>query len=96
MDRVTVQPRDDVTEPLPAVHLIPTEWRLLRQFVRHPDQVLTHTELLTAVWGPGHEAHDEYLRVYLNSLRRKLEPDPARPRHLITEPGLGHRFEPGP
>jgi len=74
------------------VHLTPTEFDLLKAFVAHPDQVLTDRMLLQAVWGPeyGDEAH--YLHVYVARLRKKIEPDPQRPRCLITEPGVGYRF----
>ena len=74
------------------VHLTPTEFDLLKAFVAHPDKVLTDRMLLQAVWGPeyGDEAH--YLHVYIARLRKKIEPDPQRPRCLITEPGVGYRL----
>jgi len=74
------------------VHLTPTEFDLLKAFVAHPDRVLTDRMLLQAVWGPeyGDEAH--YLHVYIARLRKKIEPDPQRPRCLITEPGVGYRL----
>ena len=77
------------------VHLTPTEWHLLEELVRQPGRVVPQLELLQAVWGPayGHESR-HYLRVYLTQLRRKLEPVPASPRHLITIPGTGYRFDP--
>jgi two-component system, OmpR family, KDP operon response regulator KdpE len=77
------------------VHLTPTEWELLRAFAAHADQTLTHRQLFSAVW--GHVAGDaqQYLRVYVGQLRRKLESDPLRPRILKTEPGVGYRFETG-
>jgi two-component system, OmpR family, KDP operon response regulator KdpE len=76
------------------IRLTPTEWHLLERLVAHPDRLLTARELLTGLRvGPADE-HGSYLRVYLSQLRRKLEPDPARPRHLLTEPGLGYRFQP--
>jgi two-component system KDP operon response regulator KdpE len=74
------------------VHLTPTEWRLLGELARHRGRVVTQADLLKAVWGPGYGRESNYLRVYGNQLRRKLEADPSRPRHLITEPGMGYRF----
>jgi two-component system, OmpR family, KDP operon response regulator KdpE len=76
-------------EPL---HLTPIEFRLLAYLVAHPDRVLTHRQLLRAVWGPSHSEDSHYLRVYMGHLRRKLEGDPARPVHLLTETGVGYRF----
>ncbi|MEW1860291.1 response regulator [Streptomyces sp. NBC_00669] len=76
------------------VRLTPTEWHLLEVLVRNPGRLVTQTQLLQEVWGPSYRSETNYLRVYLAQLRRKLEPDPARPRHLITEPGMGYRFEP--
>jgi two-component system KDP operon response regulator KdpE len=74
------------------VRLTPIEYRLLVALVRHPDRVLTHRQLLKEVWGPGSVEQTHYLRVYMAQLRQKLEADPARPRHLATEPGVGYRF----
>lgn len=74
------------------VHLTPTEWRLLAELARHRGQVVTQANLLRAVWGPGYGRESNYLRVYGNQLRRKLEADPARPRHILTEPGIGYRL----
>jgi two-component system KDP operon response regulator KdpE len=62
--------------------------------VRDPDRLITQQQLLQQVWGPAYRTETNYLRVHLANLRRKLEPDPARPRYLITEPGLGYRFQP--
>ncbi|WP_067796584.1 response regulator [Actinomadura formosensis] len=76
------------------VHLTPTEWRLLEILLRNPGKLIAQRRLLTEVWSPNHVGETNYLRVYLSSLRRKLEDDPARPRHLLTEPGMGYRFEP--
>ena len=76
------------------VKLTPTEWHLLEILVRHPGQLVTGSRLLTEVWGPGREKDTNYLRVYMAQLRSKLEHDPSRPVHLITEPGLGYRFDP--
>ncbi len=72
--------------------LTPTEWRLLEVLARRPGHLVSHRELLREVWGPGYGRESNYLRVYANQLRRKLEPDPARPRHLVTEPGQGYRL----
>jgi two-component system KDP operon response regulator KdpE len=74
------------------VRLTPTEWQLLEQLVRHAGRLLTARQLLAEVWGPKYQSETHYLRVFMAQLRRKLEPDPARPRHLLTEPGLGYRF----
>ena len=77
-----------------VVRLTPTEWSLLELLVRHAGKLVPGRQLLTEVWGPVYEHETHYLRVYLAQLRRKLEPDPAHPRYLITEPGVGYRFEP--
>jgi len=76
------------------VRLTPTEWHLLEVLLRHPGKLLSQRELLSEVWGPGYETAQGNLRLYMAQLRRKLEPDPARPRHLLNEPGMGYRFEP--
>jgi two-component system KDP operon response regulator KdpE len=76
------------------LRLTPTEWHLLEVLVRHPGRLLTQRQLLAEVWGPGYETAQGNLRVYMAQLRRKLEPDPARPRYLLTEPGMGYRFAP--
>ncbi len=76
------------------VRLTPTEWHVLEVLVRHAGKLVPHRQLLQEVWGPRYESETNYLRVYLAQLRAKLEPDPARPRHLITEPGMGYRFQP--
>jgi two-component system KDP operon response regulator KdpE len=85
--------RIDGTAP-GAVHLTPTEWRLLTLLLRNPERLIPSRELLAEVWDTGHVTHTNYLRVFMAGLRRKLEPDPSNPRHLITEPGLGYRFQP--
>ncbi len=77
-----------------TVRLTPTEWSLLELLVRNPGKLVPQKQLLIEVWGPAYEHETHYLRVYLAQLRRKLEPDPAHPRYLITEPGVGYRFEP--
>ncbi|MBO0868359.1 MAG: response regulator [Micromonosporaceae bacterium] len=78
------------------VRLTPTEWHLLEVLVRDPGRLVTGRQLLQQVWGPAYETETNYLRVHLANLRRKLEPDPGRPRYLITEPGIGYRFVPEP
>jgi two-component system KDP operon response regulator KdpE len=81
-------------EVTPRVRLTPTEWRILSVLVQHPGRLVTGRHILQRVWGPGYEDRTNYLRVYFSGLRRKLEPDPAHPRHLLTEPGMGYRYEP--
>lgn len=88
-----VTKRSDDGEPA-TVRLTPTEWKLLEILVRHPGKLVSQRQLLTAVWGPSYTRESSYLRVYLAQLRRKLEPDPGRPRHFLTEPGMGYRFLP--
>jgi two-component system KDP operon response regulator KdpE len=75
------------------IHLTPTEWELLRAFLRHAGKTLTHRQLFGAVWAASSGDPQQYLRVYVANLRRKLEPDAVRPRLIITEPGVGYRFE---
>ncbi len=75
------------------VHLTPTEYKLLTMLVRHAGKVITHLHLLKEVWGPNSVEHTHYLRVYMTQLRHKLERDPARPRYLLTEPGVGYRLQ---
>lgn len=74
------------------VHLTPTEWSVLNVLVQHDGHLVTQRELLRTVWGPEHYTDTHYLRVYIGQLRRKLEPEPGNPRHLITEPNQGYRF----
>ena len=76
------------------VHLTPIEWRIVEHLVRHPGRLISQRQLLQEVWGPAYADETHYLRVYLTHVRRKLEPDPSRPRYFITEPGMGYRFEP--
>jgi two-component system KDP operon response regulator KdpE len=76
------------------VHLTPTEWRLLDRLLRNPGKLITQRELLTEVWGPTYIGETHYLRQYVAQLRHKLEENPAHPRHLITELGMGYRFQP--
>jgi two-component system KDP operon response regulator KdpE len=78
------------------VRLTPTEYHLLEVLVRNAGRLVPQQQLLREVWGPGYERETHYLRVYVAQLRRKLEPDPAHPRHLITEPGLGYRLDVAP
>jgi len=74
------------------VHLTPIEYRLLTVLIRNAGKVLTHRQLLKEVWGPSHVEHNHYLRIYMANLRHKLEADPARPRFLLTETGVGYRL----
>ena len=76
------------------VHLTPTEWGMLEMLVRNRGKLVGREELLKEVWGPRYGTETHYLRVYLAQLRRKLEDDPSHPRHLLTEAGMGYRFEP--
>jgi two-component system, OmpR family, KDP operon response regulator KdpE len=76
------------------IRLTPTEWHLLEVLLRHPGKLLSQRQLLQEVWGPGYADASGNLRLYMAQLRRKLEPDPARPRWLLTEPGMGYRFQP--
>jgi two-component system KDP operon response regulator KdpE len=92
--------RDDVDDgsaaPPEDIRLTPTEWHLLEVLLRNPGKLLTRNQLLTEVWGPGYADATGNLRLYMAQLRRKLEPDSARPRWLITEPGMGYRYQPSP
>lgn len=81
-----------ITRAGELVHLTPVEYRLLATLAAHEGQVLTHRQLLREVWGPNSVEHGHYLRIYMGHLRRKLEADPARPAHLLTETGVGYRF----
>ena len=82
--------------PADDIRLTPTEWHLLEVLLRNPGKLLSRNQLLTEVWGPGYADATGNLRLYMAQLRRKLEPDPARPRWLITEPGMGYRYQPSP
>ncbi|HAP91460.1 MAG TPA: DNA-binding response regulator [Arthrobacter bacterium] len=77
-----------------SVRLTPREWAILELLVRNPGRLITQQQMLAKIWGPGYDGETHYLRVYMGQLRRKLEADPARPRHLLTEAGMGYRFEP--
>jgi two-component system, OmpR family, KDP operon response regulator KdpE len=76
------------------IHLTKTEWGLLKVLLSHPGKLVTQRQLLAEVWGANYGTETQYLRTYLNRLRQKLEADPARPRHLLTDPGMGYRFQP--
>jgi len=76
------------------VRLTPIEWKILEILVRNPEKLITHRQLLTDVWGPAYAKDSNYLRVFMAQLRRKLEPDTGNPRHLLTEAGIGYRFQP--
>ncbi|MGW9068989.1 response regulator [Streptomyces yangpuensis] len=102
-DDVAVVATDEFTVDLVArkvrrgertVRLTPTEWHLLEILITHPGRLITQARLLLEVWGPTYSENTNYLRVYMAQLRRKLEADPSHPRYLITEPGMGYRFEP--
>jgi two-component system KDP operon response regulator KdpE len=88
----------DAASAAPAgdIRLTPTEWHLLEVLLRNPGKLLTRNQLLTEVWGPGYADATGNLRLYMAQLRRKLEPDSGRPRWLITEPGMGYRYQPSP
>jgi two-component system KDP operon response regulator KdpE len=86
--------RRTVTLDGQPLHLTPIEYRLLTHLAAQPDRVITHQQLLTAVWGPGHAQDMHYVRVHMANLRKKLEADPAMPRYLVTEVGVGYRFVP--
>ncbi len=75
------------------VHLTPTEYKLLATLVKHAGKVVTHRQLLREVWGPSYVEHTQYLRVFMGQLRQKLEPEPAKPRYLVNEPGVGYRLK---
>jgi len=87
---------DSGTDPAdsPALRLTPTEWRILEILLRRPGQLVSSAQLLSGVWGPGFQERTNYLRFHMTRLRRKLEDNPSRPRHLLTEPGMGYRYQP--
>ena len=85
---------EDVTPAGETVRLTPTEWQILESLVRRPGQLVSARQMLTEIWGPGYEHRTNYLRFHMARLRRKLEDNPARPRHLLTEPGMGYRYQP--
>jgi two-component system KDP operon response regulator KdpE len=75
-----------------TLHLTPTEWQIVEVLARQRGKLVTQQQLLQQVWGPQYERETHYLRIYMSQIRRKLEPDPSRPRYFITEPGMGYRF----
>ena len=77
-----------------TLRLTPTEWRILEMLLRRPGQLVGSAQILTGVWGPGFQQRTNYLRFHMARLRCKLEDNPARPRHLLTEPGMGYRYQP--
>jgi two-component system KDP operon response regulator KdpE len=77
-----------------TLRLTPTEWRILELLVQRPGQLVGSAQILSGVWGPGFQQRTNYLRFHMARLRRKLEDNPARPRHLLTEPGMGYRYQP--
>jgi len=81
-----------VTRADEVLHLTPIEYRLLTHLIGQPERVVTHRQLLRAVWGPGHAEDTHYVRVHVANLRKKIESDPSRPKHLVTEAGVGYRF----
>jgi two-component system KDP operon response regulator KdpE len=81
-------------EPEETLRLTPTEWRILEILLPRPGQLVGSAQILTGVWGPGFSQRTNYLRFHMARLRRKLEDNPARPRHLLTEPGMGYRYQP--
>lgn len=94
-DLVVDLPSRRITKGGEDVHLTQIEFRLLTVLMGQPGKVLTHRYLLREVWGPSYVEHSHYLRIYMARLRQKLEIDPARPKHLVTETGVGYRFVPG-
>jgi two-component system KDP operon response regulator KdpE len=91
--RYTIDLGDHTITPA-DFHLTPIEWQLIEQLVRNPGKLITQRHLLHEIWGPQYSTETNYLRQYMARLRRKLEDDPTRPRHLLTEPGMGYRFQP--
>lgn len=92
--RVDLDAKTVTGEDGERIHLTPTEWRLLEVLLRHPGKLVTGRSLLTELRGTPDHTDPSYLRIYVGQLRRKLEREPSRPRHLITEPGMGYRFQP--
>ena len=91
--RTDVAGTDDRSGPRP-VHLTPTEWQLLEALLRSPGRLVTQRQLLTLLRGTPEHTDSSYLRIYMAQLRKKLEAEPGRPRHLLTEPGMGYRYSP--
>jgi len=96
VNRTVTGPTSDGAAGVDAepIHLTPTEWHVLEVFLRQPGALLSQRYLLGKVWGAAYLNQPANLRLYVSQLRRKLEPDPDRPRHLVTEPGMGYRFRP--
>jgi len=93
--RLITRKRGTSQRPEPeTIHLTPTEWRMLEVLLRNPGTLITGPELLTVMRGDPEHTERSYLRIYMQQLRRKLEPDPSRPRYLLTEPGMGYRYQP--
>ena len=92
----TIRPSDARTAAAdsPPPRLTPTEWRIMSILLLRPEQLVSSAQLLAGVWGPGFQNRTNYLRFHMARLRRKLEDDPSRPRHLLTEPGMGYRYQP--
>ncbi|MQM27917.1 response regulator [Glycomyces sp. NEAU-7082] len=84
----------EVTRDGAQIRLTPREWQIMEMLLRHPGKLVSQRDLLHRVWGPGYDTETHYLRQYMVQLRRKLEVDPSRPVHLLTEPGMGYRFRP--
>jgi two-component system KDP operon response regulator KdpE len=84
----------DPDAPAETLRLTPTEWRILELLLQRPGQLVGSAQLLTGVWGPGFQQHTNYLRFHMARLRSKLQDNPSRPRHLLTEPGMGYRYQP--
>ncbi|MFM8319729.1 MAG: winged helix-turn-helix domain-containing protein, partial [Chloroflexota bacterium] len=84
--------RHTVSRDGAEIHLTATEFKLLAYLAGHSGRVLTHNSLLNHVWGPEYANNVEYLRVFMSTLRKKIEPDPKQPRYLLNEPGVGYRF----
>jgi two-component system KDP operon response regulator KdpE len=82
------------TDPAESIHLTRIEWQLLEALLRSPGKLMGQRQLLQEIWGPTYANETHYLRQYMTHLRRKLEADPSRPKHLLTEPGMGYRFQP--
>src|SRR5439155_26667571 len=91
-DRLHYHGKRLVTVAGNAVSLTPTEYDLLRLLAQNEGKLMTHPAILRAVWGPAYREESNYLHVYVSHLRRKIEPDPARPRYILTEPGVGYRL----
>ena len=94
LDAHQVRRADSASEAPETLRLTPTEWRILEMLLRRPGQLVSSAQILTDVWGPGFAERSNYLRFHMARLRRKLEDYPARPRHLLTEPGMGYRYQP--